>query len=140
MVITIVSPMSATAASAGSVASVSSAPTDRVDGDVDGTAMIPGTNTLCRYHYKWHVDTSVFGGGVSKVEWTNNPCGFSIQERSWCEHSDLIGGSWSTSGVVVRTDLWDASSCDAALTFINRGEVRFDFGGGWNTYKTFWTP
>jgi len=73
------------------------------------------------------------------VEWTNNPCGFSIQERSWCAHNDLIGGYWSTSGVVVRTGLWDASSCDL-VSHINRGEVRFDFGGGWTKYKTFWTP
>jgi len=124
---------------AASVArSASVAPADTIDGEVDGTATIPGTNTLCAYHYRWHVDTPVIFGGDSEVEWTNNPCGFSIQERSWCANVG-VGGSWSTSGVVVRLNLWDKSSCGGATT-INRGEVRFDFGNGWTTYKTFWTP
>lgn len=108
--------------------------------DIVVTATMSGTNTACTSHWRWQAANAA-NGNYSEVEWTSNPCGFSIQERSWCvdAFSGSGAGGWATSGVVLRTGLWDKTSCSSAED-ITRGEWRFESSGGWSTYKTFWTP
>jgi hypothetical protein len=138
MAVTMLTPASAVAAPVAG--SASPAPTDS-SGEGDVTDTMAGTNTLCTSHWKGQGARDPFTlGGYSEVEWTSNPCGFSIQERSWCAKTMVAGGDWSTSGVVVRTNLWDKSSCARLTHAITRGEWRFLSGSGWSTYKTFWTP
>jgi hypothetical protein len=134
MAVTMLTPASAVAAPA--VRSASEAPTDSSGSEIAVTGTIPGTDTECTSHYEWEADADLDIGGWSQVEWTSNPCGYSIQERSWCSGPVSY---WSTSGVVVSTYLWDKSGCSAPLYTIERGEVRFNYGSGWTTFQTFWT-
>jgi hypothetical protein len=135
MAVSILTPASALAAPVAPTSADSSV------ADLDVTGAVPGASTDCTYSWEWQADAEGGIGGYSEVEWTSNPCGFSIQERSWCD--DILNpndSGWATSGVVIRTDLWDKSSCDPDLYRITRGEVRFNFGSGWSAYQTFWTP
>jgi len=132
---TMVAPASAVAAPVARPATSSAASSDITAASQTDIAETSGT---CTSHWKWSVSYNILDiGGSSKVEWTSNSCGYKIQERSWCSLGDG-SGNWETSGVVVSTGLWDGSSCPA-YEFITRGEVRFDHGSGWGTYKTFWS-
>jgi hypothetical protein len=137
-VATILTPTSAIAAPAAG--SASRATTDSSPADIAVTGTMPGTDTQCTSDYQWQANGYEGFGGYSQVEWTSNPCSFSIQERSWCSVLNGVSG-WETSGVVVSTDLWDKTSCDPINSSITRGEVRFNYndGSGWSTYTTFWT-
>jgi hypothetical protein len=134
-----VAPASAVAAPVAGPASA--APADS-GGPIAYTGTKPGTTTQCTSHWQWSATPGI--GGSSAVEWTSNPCNFSIQDRSWCVGFNG-SGSWSNSGVVVKADLWDGSSCLPATTgvtsgtSISRGEVRFMDAGGWKPYTSFWS-
>jgi hypothetical protein len=142
-VVTILVPASALAApAAGSPSSPHAARVSALSAASSGSGAvkIPGTGILCTSHWKWQANNYLQNGGYTEVEWTSNPCGFSIQERSWCNEG---GGSgyWSTSGIVFGTNIWDKSSCTPVISYASRGEVHFNYqdGSGWTKYQTFWT-
>ena len=93
----------ASAATVRAAASASPAPT------VTTSAEIAATANSCTSHYEWEASES---GDYSRVKWTSNPCGFQIQERSGCVNDFDFLFNWSTSGVVLAVNLWDASYCD----------------------------
>jgi hypothetical protein len=130
---TMLSPVAAFASPSGQSKTV--APLDASSpGDLSATGTMPGTNLLCTSHYRWQVVTSLGGTNYSQVEWTSNPCGAKIQERSECQ---LGITQWVTSGQVLRTYLWDRSTCPNSFAIIE-ADVRFNFGGGWGAYQEFW--
>jgi len=104
------------------------------------TARMPGTKILCTSYWAWQANNYLQNGGYTQVEWTNNPCGYTIQERTWCNAGGGSGG-WQTSGIVLHNNIWAKTSCTPILTYASRGEVHFNYqdGNGWTTYQTFWT-
>jgi hypothetical protein len=100
------------------------------------TGRMPGTKILCTSYWTGAGDNNA---GYTEVEWTSNPCGYAIQERTWCIY---MGGSglWENSGIVFGDNIWDKSSC-ANFSYASRGEVHFNYqdGNGWTKYQTFWT-
>jgi hypothetical protein len=130
------------APAAGSPSSAHAARTSALPTAPSGavTVKMPGADILCTSDWKGNGNNYLHNGGYTQVEWTSNPCGFSIQERSWCNEG---GGSgyWSPSGIVFGTDVWDQSTCKSIISYANRGEVHFNHqdGTGWTTYQTFWT-
>jgi hypothetical protein len=104
------------------------------------TVKMPGTANSCTSYWAWQANNYLHNGGYTQVKWTSNPCGYSIQERSWC-NAGSGSGWWSTSGIVFGVNIWDKSSCTAGVSYASRGEVHFNYqdGNGWTTYQTFWT-
>jgi hypothetical protein len=102
------------------------------------TVKMPGTD--CTSDWKWQANNYLQNGGYTQVEWTSNPCGYSIQERTWCNEGSG-SGYWRTSGIVSGTNIWDKSSCTPIISYASRGEVHFNYqdGSGWTKYQTFWT-
>ena len=101
---------------------------------IDGT--VSGTDGDCAWSYKWRVDSG--SGGDSEVEWTNNPCGLKIEERSWCADVGSDAGAWETSGIVKSTYVWDQSICGLAEVITGAQEHHTQSDGSWTTYKEFW--
>jgi hypothetical protein len=101
------------------------------------TGSIAGTSTKCTSHWKWKTfHNPVFGSDdYSKVEWTSNPCGFAIQDRSWCFSGT---DQFYVSGVVKRTNLWDQASCNFQFPDIYWAQQRFRTGSTWSAWKTYW--
>jgi hypothetical protein len=132
----IVLPGTALAATTHPATVVASAPGPAtVSGSLSGT--IPGTSTACTSHWNWHVSQSL-SGGYSEVEWTSNPCGYQIQDRSWCTDG-VVGGYWATSGTVTGTDVWDRANCEA-IAPINRAEEHFRSpGASWPAFTSYWS-
>jgi hypothetical protein len=132
---TVLSPVAASAAPSTRSAFV--APLDTtVSFEADVTGTVPGSNLLCTSHWKGEVvQAGLFGNDYSQVEWTSNPCGARIQERSRCD-TQLVD-SWVTSGEVRATNLWDRSNC-SSVSSIGQAQVHFNFGGGWSSYQKFW--
>ena len=101
------------------------------------TGTIAGTSTTCTSHWKWVVFHNLIYGSddYSKVEWTSNPCGFAIQDRSWCFYST---GAHFDSGIVTRTNLWDQASCEFRYPDIYWAQQRFRNGSTWSAWRTYW--
>jgi hypothetical protein len=102
-------------------------------GTVTGT--VPGTNAACTSHWNWQIDDPTFYGW-SEVEWTSNPCGYQIQDKSWC----LAGtGGYFVSGIVTSTYLWDRANCNLEYSPLWEAQQRFRSpGGSWSAWKTYW--
>jgi hypothetical protein len=130
MAVTALAPASAFAAPAAG--SASQTPADSTGGP------IAATSNGCTSYWKWQANNYLYNGGYTQVEWTSNRCGFTIQERSFCNTGS--GGNWSNSGIVSGEDIWDKSSCPALISYASRGEVHFNYqnGNGWTTYQSFW--
>jgi hypothetical protein len=86
----------------------------------------------CTSHWTWKVSQA--GNGYSQVKWTSNPCGFAIQDGSYC----LGGTAFYKSGVVTRTGLWDTAYCTYLYPVINAAQWRFRNGSTWSAWKTYW--
>jgi hypothetical protein len=102
------------------------------------TGPAAGSNVDCTGNYNWYVSGGTGLGGYAKVEWTSNPCTFLIQARVWCQPvSHTVPGSWSYSGIVKRTYLWDQAGC-GALAVRGGSYVHFSYDGGstWSSYKS----
>lgn len=108
--------------------------TDTIGSDSD--AGTDGTGTTCTSYWKWHVYHPFWGGGYSEVEWTSNPCGFQIQDRSYC--NSPAGAYWTYSGIVKSTYLWDRATCKGS-DFIIHGQEHFRaVDGSWSSWKNYW--
>ena len=101
------------------------------------TGTVLGTSRRCTSHWNWKVfHNPVYGSDdYSKVEWTSNPCGFAIQDQSWCFEG--TGASYD-SGIVTRTYLWDQANCTFTYPDIWKAQQRFRNGGSWSAWKTYW--
>lgn len=99
------------------------------------TGTLPGTDTACTSNWKWQVNTTFYNW--SQVEWTSNPCGYEIQDRSWCYEG--LGAYWD-SGIVKSTYLWDRASCQGQyVDTIWEADQRFRSpGGSWSAWKAYW--
>lgn len=99
------------------------------------TGTVPGTDIACTSNWKWQVDTTLYNW--SQVEWTSNPCGFQIQDRSWCLEG--TGAYWD-SGIVKSTYLWDKASCQGQYVYtLWEADQRFRaVGGSWSAWKAYW--
>jgi hypothetical protein len=142
-VVTILIPASASAApAAGSPSSAHAAKASARPTASSGavTAKMPGTGILCTSDWTGQGNNYLQNGGYTQVEWTSNPCGFSIQERTWCNFGGG-SGNWQTSGIVFGDNIWAKTSCTPIVSYASRGEVHFNHqdGKGWDTYQTFWT-
>jgi hypothetical protein len=128
---------SAATTTPGSAAAATSAPASASgSGTVTGT--IPGTLALCTSYWSWHVSYPP-SGGYSEVEWTSNPCGFKIEDRSWCESLIQPGSEhWNYSGIVKRTYLWDQAGCGITEE-ISWAQERFYDGSSWSGWNQYWT-
>lgn len=119
----------------GSVSASRPGPTSRSGAGFAITGTVPGTDTACTSNWKWKVDTTLYNW--SEVEWTSNPCGYQIQDRSWC----LEGyGAYYDSGIVKSTYLWDKATCQGQFSYaIWEADQRFRLpGGSWSAWKTYW--
>ncbi len=113
-------------------AATSPTPSASVSGS--GTA---ATAALCTSHWNWYVSWPPTGG-YSKVEWTSNACGFTIQDRSYCESAIQSGSAnWSYSGKVTRTNVWDQADCGITQV-ITTAQQRFYNGSSWSSWSTYW--
>jgi hypothetical protein len=105
-------------------------------GTVTGT--IPGTSVLCTSYWRWHVSYPPTGG-YSEVEWTSNPCGFRIEDRSYCESAIHPGNEhWNYSGIVKSTYLWDKAGC-GITEVISGAQERFENGSSWSGWNQYWS-
>jgi hypothetical protein len=102
------------------------------------TGTIPGTDTACTSYWNWYVSWPPTGG-YSEVEWTSNPCGFRIEDRSRCE-SVIEGGNahYNYSGIVKSTYLWDKAGCGTS-EMITWAQERFESGSGWSSWNRYWS-
>jgi len=105
------------------------------DDGFDITGTLPGTNITCTSHLKGVVDTTLYNW--SKVEWTSNPCGYQIQDRSWCLEGS---GAHFDSGIVSRTNLWDQANCNLEyFGTIWEADWRFRTPfADWSAWKKYW--
>jgi len=96
------------------------------------------TAASCSWNFNWYVSWPPTGG-YSKVEWTSNPCGYLIQDRSYCESAIQSGSAnWSYSGKVKSTYLWDQADCGISQV-ITTAQERIYNGSSWSSWHTYWT-
>jgi hypothetical protein len=113
-------------------------PTAVTSGSGTVTGTIPGTSVLCTSYWRWHVSYPPTGG-YSEVEWTSNPCGFRIEDRSYCESAIHPGNEhWNYSGIVKSTYLWDKAGC-GITEVISRAQERFENGSSWSGWNQYWS-
>jgi len=103
---------------------------------VDGTTS--GTEASCAWTYKWHTD-GIVAGGSTEVEWTSNPCGLRIEDRTFCG-SELSPGDtqWNYSGIVKRTGLWDRATCGSTWISSKGEERHTNADGSWSSWHQYW--
>src|ERR1700733_10540414 len=107
------------------------------DGSGTVTGTMPGSSALCTSYWSWHVSYPPTGG-YSEVEWTSNPCGFKIEDRSYCESAIHPSNEhWNYSGIVKSTYLWDQAGC-GVTEVISSAQERFESGSGWSSWKQYW--
>jgi hypothetical protein len=98
------------------------------------TAVRPAS---CTSHWTWAV---VYNPQGTKDEWTSNPCGYGIQDRSGC--APYRGGpiSYYKSGVVYATSKWAGAWCPSGYV-VEQGAMRATTDGGktWSSWNTYWT-
>lgn len=101
------------------------------------TGTVSGTNILCTSNWNWKVYSNIIYGydDYSEVEWTSNPCGFTIQDRSGCFYGT---GAYYYSGKVKGTYIWDKASCTFSYPDIWVAQQRFYNGSSWSSWKTYW--
>jgi hypothetical protein len=101
------------------------------------TGTVPGTNRACTSHWSWYVQSLEAPVSYSQVEWTSNPCGFQIQDRSLC----LPGVDAAFySGIVTGTYIWDRASCTLVFPGIDHAAQRYRCpGGSWSAWDTYWS-
>lgn len=108
---------------------------------ITGTAagVSPLTGQTCVSHWKWKVFYGLSRGtDYSEVEWTSNPCGYIIEDRSTCQ--DIWNHSYYTySGRVRGTYIWDAAHCKAWTDAIHHGAKEYLTNDGWVPFKTYWS-
>src|SRR5260221_5433276 len=71
-------------------------------------AITAQTSKACRWHIKTYVIWEL-GRTYSKVEWTKNPCGYTIQDRTLCTNGQ--GEGWSYSPSTKKLNNWVRASC-----------------------------
>lgn len=99
------------------------------------TGAVPGTDAACTSNWNWQIDDPTFYGW-SEVEWTSNPCGYQIQDESWCLEG--TGGHF-LSGIVTSTYLWDRANCNLEYSPLWEAQQRFRSpGGSWSAWRTYW--
>jgi hypothetical protein len=142
MFVALLSSASATATTTHPLGSASNAKVTvlSVSGPGSTNASGPGltiTGTVqaaaCTSHWNWRVSDA--GNGYTQVEWTSNPCGFVIQDGTYC----LGGSAFYKSGLVTRTGLWDTAYCTFLYPVENAGEMRFRNGSTWSAWKLYWS-
>lgn len=120
----------------GSAAAATPTPASAdASGTVTGTIL--GTSAACTSHWAWHVSWPPTGG-YSEVEWTSNPCGFRIQDRSRCEPPVTGGAHYNTSGIVRGTHIWAKAGCGITET-ISWAQKRIEKGTIWSGWTRYWT-
>ena len=122
-------------AAAFSVAGISPASAATTTGD--GTSS--GTATTCAWAYNWHYSHPLLGG-YTEVEWTKNPCGLKIEDKTMCQ--PVTPGSVqvaSYSGIVKAINLWDKASCGGAEVTESGWERHTNAAGNWTAWHEFWS-
>ena len=103
--------------------------------------VVAGTDSQgkkCTSYWKWYVIHDVFFREYSKVEWTSNPCGFTIQDKSQCATGDGVYRFATPSGKVKGVKVWARSSCDVERENISAGLDRIRKNGVWSPWSTYW--
>jgi hypothetical protein len=105
-------------------------------GTVTGTSAATGRR--CTSYWQWKVGFGVStSNAYSEVRWTNNSCGFVIEDRSVCEGAS--NHDYDTySGRVRNTYVWDRASCKSWVDAIIHGAKEYLTGTGWVPFKTYW--
>jgi hypothetical protein len=88
----------------------------------------------CGEYWSWKVyrGTSQW----SAVKWTENSCGWAIQDRSRC-WANVVGNKYYYSGIVVGAGIWDRATCGSNRV-INAAAAHVRVGGTWDSYGTYW--
>ena len=111
------------------------------DPDISEPHVMTGTDSQgkkCTSYWRWVVKHDHIRE-YTKVEWTSNPCGFTIQDQSQCYNFIYRTFRLATpSGKVKGVKVWARSSCDVYQERVDAGLKRVQKNGVWTPWSTYW--